>query len=100
MLEKVGEENWSRRKKIYVRYKQFERETPNDLWQIDLKGPVWIEEQGQHIHVMTMIDDHSRFLVLAKFYTRPIHHDDILTEIDRCVRSYGKPRQILTDNGV
>ena len=71
----------------------------NYVWQIDIKGPMWCEEQGQHLYLLTMIDDHSRFMVGAKFYTRPVRNHDILSELHKAIRKYGKPLQILTDNG-
>jgi len=82
--------------------KRFERKKPNELWQIDIKGPMWCEEQppeGQHLYLLTMIDDHSRFMIGAKFYTRPVRNHDILSELRKAISKYGKPFQILTDNG-
>ena len=99
VLQAAGEPNWSTRKNTYARYKSFERETPNDLIQVDIKGPVWIEEQGQHLYLVTILDDYSRFLLRATFYTRPVRHDDILRELAICFETYGKPRQVLSDNG-
>ena len=99
VLVKAGEKIWNRSKKKYSRFKRFERPTPNDLWQIDIKDPFWDEPQGQHLYLLTMIDDHSRFLVGAKFYPRPVKYQDILSLLDQSIKKYTKPTQILTDNG-
>jgi transposase InsO family protein len=40
---------------------RFERSTPNALWQLDHKGPV--EVQRQRWMPLTVIDDHSRYLL-------------------------------------
>ncbi len=98
-LQQEGEEKWRTTKKAYKRVKRFEREEPNDLWQIDIKGPFWVEEQGQHLHLVSVIDDHSRFCVGAKFFPRPVKTWDILHLLDQAMQTYGTPRQILTDNG-
>lgn len=98
-LQKAGEPTWSVRKKAYKRYKRFERDKPNDLWQIDSKGPAWIDDQGQHVYLLTVIDDHSRFLVISKLYPHPVSQQNILDELDKAFQIYGRPRQILSDNG-
>ncbi len=42
--------------------KRFEREAPNELWQMDFKGikEAWLRRFGK-IYPLTMLDDHSRF---------------------------------------
>jgi len=99
VLKKAGKESWSKRKKKYQRYTRFERQEPNELVQIDVKGPTWIEDQGQHLYLLTALDDYSRFLLVAKFYPHPVRQSDILEELDKCFATYGKPQQVLTDNG-
>ena len=66
------------------------------------KGPFRCEEQlpeGQYLYLLTIIDDHSRFIISARFYTRPVKTRDILSELRKATEKYGKPLQILTDNG-
>jgi len=43
---------------------RFERETPNDLWQMDFKGHFKLTEG--RCHPLTILDDHSRFLISIK----------------------------------
>src|SRR5271157_251752 len=38
---------------------RFEAEKPNDLWQMDFKG--WIKIQNSQCHPLTVLDDHSRY---------------------------------------
>lgn len=99
VLKKEGEPAWSTKKRKYVRHKRFERDKPNDLWQIDSKGPAWIDKQGQHVYLLTVIDDYSRFLLVSKLYTHPVTQRNILDELDKAFQLYGRPRQILSDNG-
>jgi hypothetical protein len=42
---------------------RFERLTPNELWQIDFKGP--LEFQRCKFHLFDVLDDHSRFALAA-----------------------------------
>jgi len=46
-IEELGLPLWSNKKKRNrTRYKSFECQKPNELWEIDVKGPFWVEEQG------------------------------------------------------
>lgn len=40
---------------------RFERSQANELWQLDFKGPV--EVQRQRVYPLTILDDHSRYLL-------------------------------------
>jgi transposase InsO family protein len=78
-------------------FQRFEMEQPNQLWQMDYKGYFALEEGG-YCHPLTVLDDHSRFLLGLKAcpnetaLTVQAH----LREIFRC---YGLPERILMDNG-
>ena len=41
---------------------RFERERPNELWQMDFKGE-YVLRGGKNCYPLSMIDDHSRFSV-------------------------------------
>lgn len=43
---------------------RFERPEPNQLWQLDFKGYLWVARQK--IHPLTVLDDHSRYLLAAR----------------------------------
>ena len=43
-------------------YQRFERAAPNELWQMDFKGHFALDN-GHRCHPLTVLDDHSRFLL-------------------------------------
>jgi len=72
----------------------FERSEPNDLWQLDHKGPL---EVGRRLrHPLTIIDDHSRYLFPMKLcddLTFQTVWDHLWNVFGEC----GLPRSILCD---
>lgn len=76
---------------------RFEMEYPNQLWQMDFKGHFEMAN-GLVCHPLTVIDDHSRFLVGLK--ACPYQHSRAvqghLRDIFGC---YGLPERMLMDNG-
>jgi len=76
---------------------RFEREHPNELWQMDFKGYVPMHVGGR-CHPLTVLDDHSRFVVglWACVDEQSVTVHDRLEAI---FRRYGLPQRILTDNG-
>jgi transposase InsO family protein len=78
-------------------YKRWERSRPMELWQMDVMGGVMLED-GTECKVVTGIDDHSRFCVIAKLVVRATARpvcDGLMEGLSR----HGVPEQILTDNG-
>lgn len=78
-------------------YKRWERSRSMELWQIDVMGSVFLTN-GIGVSVVTGIDDHSRFCVVAKVVARATARPvcDALLE---ALATHGIPDQILTDNG-
>jgi transposase InsO family protein len=76
---------------------RFEHEHPNDLWQMDFKGPITMGS-GRACHPLTVLDDHSRYCVGLRACTdqRGLTVRGCLTVI---FRQYGLPRRMLMDNG-
>ena len=77
-------------------YKRWERSRAMELWQIDVVG-IHLHD-GTKVSVVTGIDDHSRFCVMAKIVARATARpvcDALLEALHR----HGVPEQILTDNG-
>lgn len=77
-------------------WQRFEHAAPNDLWQMDFKGPVWL---GTHrCDPLTVLDDHSRFNVVLANNT-----DMTGTTVQRWLttafRRYGLPLRMNMDNG-
>jgi transposase InsO family protein len=75
---------------------RFEAEQPNDLWQMDFKGP--LQTAGGPCLALTVLDDHSRFLVCLA--ACPDQQTETVQEaLAGAFRIYGLPRRILCDNG-
>lgn len=86
-------EDESDRHKPHVR---FERDEPDELWQMDFKGHVATD--AGRCHPLTVLDDHSRFaLVLAACADESAGTvRELLTDT---FRRYGMPEKLLCDNG-
>ena len=78
-------------------YQHFERERPNELWQMDYKGDFGLLN-GQRCFPLTILDDHSRFNLClhACSGTNSTEFTPIFTRI---LEEYGLPDAILCDNG-
>lgn len=76
---------------------RFEREAPNQLWQMDFKGEFQLGNQ-QLCYPLTLIDDHSRFNLAL--HACPNMRRQTVTEVLRgAFRRYGLPEAMLMDNG-
>ena len=76
---------------------RFEKEAPNLLWQMDFKG--WVAMgNGQRLHPLTVVDDHSRFaLCLAAGVSQTnVAVQAMLTPV---FQRYGLPQAMFVDNG-
>lgn len=77
-------------------YQRFERDEPNELWQMDFKGDFAIG-RGR-CHPLTMLDDHSRYALGIE----ACGNQQDMTVRQRLVaifRRYGLPLAMLMDNG-
>jgi len=76
---------------------RFERETPNELWQMDFKGHFKLCEKGR-CHPLTILDDHSRFSICIK--ACPSEDAKSVKEgLETAFRTYGLPEGMTMDNG-
>ena len=78
-------------------YVKFERKQPNDLWQIDIAGVQTIGHL-EKLYLIALIDDNSRFVVAAEYF-KDQKGINIIKIIRNAVLAYGRPNQILADNG-
>lgn len=78
-------------------YRRWERETPMALWQIDIVGGLMLVD-GTECKVVTGVDDHSRFCVMACVVPRAAGRAVCLAFAE-ALRRYGVPEEVLTDNG-
>lgn len=86
------EESLKRKKLI-----RFEREKPNDLWQIDFKGKFQLLTK-QTCYPLTMLDDHSRFSLAIKACKNE-QFLPVKKHLTHTFQIYGLPNQINFDNG-
>jgi transposase InsO family protein len=75
---------------------RFEREAPNELWQIDFKGP--FKTSWGRCHPLSILDDHSRYAVglRALPYERA---EEVRRYVITTFERNGLPNAILFDHG-
>jgi transposase InsO family protein len=78
-------------------YRRWERTTPMELWQLDVTASAFLTG-GPEVKIVTGIDDHSRFCVLATAVMRATARPVCLAFVE-AMRVYGIPEEVLTDNG-
>lgn len=76
---------------------RFEKEAPNQLWQIDFKGHMPLIN-GTDCHPLTMVDDHSRYVVCLKACANE-QRSTVQGHLTATFRRYGLPDAFYTDNG-
>ena len=76
---------------------RFEKEAPNQLWQIDFKGHMPLIN-GTDCHPLTMVDDHSRYVVCLKACANE-QRSTVQDHLTATFRRYGLPDAFYTDNG-
>ena len=78
-------------------YIHFEKEKPNELWQMDFKGHFKMLN-NERCHPLTILDDHSRFSLCVDAKENECW-DGVNSSLIRVFNEYGLPRAILADNG-
>jgi transposase InsO family protein len=86
-----------RRRRRKLDHKRWERKKPMELWQLDIMGQVFLTD-GTELKVITGVDDHSRFCVIAQLVERPTGRA-VCAAFVEAMRTYGIPDEVLTDNG-
>lgn len=81
----------------HKKWKRFEHEAPNRLWQMDFKGDFPLEN-GRRCYPLTVLDDHSRFSICLKACCdeKRVTVQPLLTDV---FRRYGLPECMIMDNG-
>lgn len=83
-------------------YQRFERPGPMQLWQMDIVGGIrlvsLVTGELREAKVVTAVDDHSRYCVIAKVVERATGRAVCLALAEALVR-FGVPEEINTDNG-
>ena len=83
-----------RRRQDYVRW---ERPVPMQLWQLDVTASAFLAD-GREVKIVTGIDDHSRYCVIAQAVLRATARP-VCRAFVEAVGVYGVPEEVLTDNG-
>ena len=74
---------------------RFERGTPNQLWQMDFKGPVgWQAPVGP----LSVLDDHSRYAI-ALAGTWSTRAEPVRERLEEAFQRCGVPAEMLMDHG-
>lgn len=76
-------------------WKFFRAKKPNELWQLDIKGPFKVDSKKYWF--LICVDDYSRFILLTEQYEHDLKLEEIEQRILPLIRRY-KPKKILTDN--
>ena len=75
---------------------RFERERPNELWQMDFKGQ---KESDAAIGPLSVLDDHSRYLVALQ-QTGTTRSEVVREHLEGVFHRNGPPEAMLMDHGV
>lgn len=78
-----------------IAIKRFERAQPNQLWQMDFKGP---KGWNQPLGPLSVLDDHSRY-ALALENTGSTQAQGVQAVLERVFRENGVPEEMLMDHG-
>jgi transposase InsO family protein len=76
---------------------RFEKEAPNQLWQMDFKGHMPLTN-GTRCHPLTVVDDHSRYALCLKACANE-QRPTVQEHLTATFRRYGLPEAFYTDNG-
>jgi transposase InsO family protein len=78
-------------------YRRWQRAVSMELWQLDIVDGIKLAD-GTETKIVTGVDDHSRFCVIATVVRRATGRAVCAAFAD-ALREYGIPDEVLTDNG-
>jgi IS30 family transposase len=78
----------------FKRWNFFRAKEPDELWQIDFKGPFSV--QGKKYWFLICIDDYSRFIVSAEQFEHELTTAEVTAVLEKQQRL---PKAILSDHG-
>lgn len=76
---------------------RFVAKHPNDLWQADIQGKMYFPYLGD-AYLIANIDDHSRFILGAKWFSRQTQMN-VFRVWYHCLFRWGLPKKMLHDKG-
>ena len=83
--------------KLKRKYKRFEMKHPNELVQMDTKGPFYLKASRTKHYFIHVIDDCSR-KVVSKWCNRRTS-EEALSVLKEWVKLHGKPKKVMHDGG-
>ena len=90
------------RKRRRDSYRRWQRDTSMQLWQMDIVGGLMLDDgsgsPAVECKVVTGVDDHSRYCVIAAVVPRATGRAVCLAFADALAR-FGLPEEVLTENG-
>jgi transposase InsO family protein len=102
ILVRHGLVNQRKRKRRRDSYVRWQRPAAMQLWQLDIVGGVMLVDPVTGVlreaKVVTGVDDHSRFCVIASVVERATARAVCLA-LAAALSRFGVPEEILTDNG-
>ena len=78
-------------------YRRWERSAATELWQMDVTASLFLAD-GRECKIVTGIDDHSRFCVIATVVARATARA-VCSAFETAMAEYGIPGEVLSDNG-
>lgn len=78
-------------------FERFEHPNPHDLWQMDFKGYVLLQD-GQQLHPLTILDDHSRYSLRIGVCANE-RRSTVQAELTAAFQEHGMPLRMTMDNG-
>ena len=102
ILHRQGLAQARTRKRPRNSYVRFERPGPMQLWGMDIVGGLQLVDvrtgEVREVKVVTAVDDHSRFCVIATVVERATSRAVCLA-LAQALARYGVPQEVITDNG-
>lgn len=74
---------------------RFERDAPNELWQMDFKGPL---HRGEKLGPLSVLDDHSRYVVALQ-QVASMCGEQVREHLEGAFGGCGVPAAMLMDHG-
>jgi len=93
VFNKYGLRMNRRKRPSQIKFVKYEWPRPNMLWHTD-----WTTCPFTGMQLIAFIDDHSRFVVHAEYFSNATTQNTLLA-FEAAIQKYGKPWAILTDNG-
>jgi transposase InsO family protein len=97
ILKRQGLINPMQPEPVWPSVGRFERGSPNELWQMDLKAAIRLPDRRK-IYPVGIIDDHSRYLISLRMIP-DFSAESVLDCWIRAVVGHGLPESTLTDHG-